>query len=314
MRSLNVVPALLFSISILSAPSSTLAVTGTLSPAYGPPLVVQTSQSNVVFLGSLGGIGDPTALVSQSQNTEFDAAYGYVSGGVLYLFFSGSQFLEVQLEGGITHVNPLDVFIDCIPGGQHQLVSNNPTVAFKFDMTKMAGLTFDTGFSADYWLSLGEDPIQSFELGAYYATLPAGGGGAGAYLGHTTAGPPGTLSGGTNPFGIQVTLDDSNKLGLGHGCGPAAPNAVTTGIEWAVPLAAIGNPTGCILACVFFPSEDHSQISNQVMGPLPPGICAYTPASATDFSTISGDQFLAVCPAPTPARSATWGRLKSIYR
>ena len=314
MRAFIGVPALLLSITLLSAPSSALAVSGTLSPAYGPPLAVQASQSNVLFLGSHGGIGDPSANVSQSNNTELDAAYGYISGGVLYLFFSGSQFMEVQLEGGIQHVSPRDVFIDCAPGGQQQLLSNNPTVGFKFDLTKMAGLRFDAGFSADYWLSLGEDPVSSFgQLGAYYAVLPAGGGGPGTYLGHTVAGPPGTLSGGTNPFGILVTLDDSNKLGLGNGCGPAAANAVTTGVEWAIPLAALGNPSGCIRVCVLDPSEDHSQISNQVMGPLPTGSCAYTPAAATDFSATPGDQFVTVC-NPTPARATTWGDLKTIYR
>ena len=314
MRAFIGVPALLLSITMLSAPSAALAVSGTLSPAYGPPLAVQASQSNVIFLGSHGGIADPSATVSQSANTELDAAYGYVSGGVLYLFFSGSQLSEVQLEGGIQHVSPLDVFIDCAPGGQQLLLSNNPTVTFTFDLTKMTGLKFDDGFSADYCLSLGVDPANSFyQFGAYYAVLPAGGGGPGTYLGHTMAGPPGTLSGGTNPFGIQVTLDDSNKLGLGNGCGPAAANVVTTGVEWAIPLAAIGNPSGCIRVCALDPNDVHSQISNQVMGPLPTGSCAYTLASATDFSAIPGDQFVTVC-NPTPARGTTWGKLKTIYR
>src|SRR5262249_18846813 len=280
----------LLAAAAIAAPSIALAVTGTLNPAYGPPLAVQTSQSDVVFLGSPGGIADPSALPNQSLNTELDAAYGYVSGGTLHLFFSGSLFFEVQLEGGITHIAPLDLFIDCAPGGQHQLLNTNPVIVPSFvDLTSLAGLTFDSGFAPDYWVGLDPDPTSSFDrIGAYYATLPSGGGGSGAYLGSTLAGPPGTLSGGANPFGIEMTLDDGNPLGLGHGCGPAAPSAVATGVEWAIPLAALGDPTGCIRVCAFVANETHSQISNQVMGPLPPGTCAMVPAAAMDFSAIPG--------------------------
>lgn len=300
---------LLAALLLAAAPVPAAAVSGTLGPQYGSPLAVQTSQSNV------GGVGDPTAQMNLSENTEIDAAYGYVSGGVLHLFFSGSLFFEVQLEGGISHWLPLDVFIDCAPGGQQQLLGNNPTIVpYFFDLTKMAGLTFDSGFAPDYWLGLGGDPASLwYNVGAYFATLPTGGGGAGTYLGYTLAGPPGTLSGGTNPFGIEATLDDSNKLGLGSGCGVPTVSAVPTGIEWAIPLAAIGNPTGCVRVCAFVASVDHSQISNQVMGPIPPGTCSLTPAAATDFSAVSGDQFFTICPG-TPARSTTWGRLKTLYR
>ncbi len=304
-------PSLALLVVLLGAhPSPASAtVSGTLTPLYGSPLAVQTSQSNV------GGVGDPTAQMNLSENTELDAAYGYISGGVLHLFFSGSLFFEVQLEGGISHWLPLDVFIDCAPGGQHQLLANNPTIVPTFfDLTKMAGLTFDSGFAPDYWLGLGGDPLSLwYNVGAYFATLPTGGGGAGTYLGYTLAGPPGTLSGGTNPDGIEVTLDDSNKLGLGSGCGVPAVSAVPTGIEWAIPLAAIGNPTGCVRVCAFVSSVDHTQVSNQVMGPIPPGTCSLVAAGSVDFSATPGDQFFTIC-APTPAHSTTWGRLKTLYR
>src|SRR5439155_20612245 len=119
-------------------------------------------------------------------------------------------------------------------------------------------------------------------LQAYFAALPTGGGGSGAFLGVTQPGPPGVLSSGTNPDGIQVTLDDRNQQGLGSGCGVPAPVVVSTGIEWAIPLAAIGNPTDCIRVSAFVASQDHSTISNQVMSPIPPGTCSLTPAAATD--------------------------------
>jgi hypothetical protein len=33
-----------------------------------------------------------------------------------------------------------------------------------------------------------------------------------------------------------VTLVDSNRLGIASGCGAPSPAAVSTGIEWAIPL------------------------------------------------------------------------------
>jgi len=292
-----------------TAPAAT--VTGTLGPQYGAPLAVQSSQSDV------GGNADPYTQVNTSGGSQLDAAYGYISNETLYLFFTGNLTLWVQLEGGINHWLPLDVFIDCATGGQHQLLANNPTLdPYAYDLKKEAGLTFDTGFAADYWLGFGGSEKHPFwpYLDAYIAALPDTGGDAGAYLGLSVPGPPGVLSGGTNPYGIQVTIDDSNHLGVGGGCGVAAAAAASTGVEWAIPLAAIGNPTGCVRVCAFVASVDHSQISNQVMGPIPPGTCSLTPAAATNFSVIAGDQFFTVCPQATPTSRQTWGAVKARYR
>jgi len=308
-RSLRIPLAALGLLASIAAPAPSRAVTGTLSPLYGAPLAVQTSQSNV------GGTNSPYALVNENDVTQIDAAYAYVADGSLHLFFTGSLQFWVQLEGGIFHWLPLDVFIDCAPGGQHQLLPNNPILDPSwYNLTNMAGLTFDAGFAADYWFSVGG--VQSSfwpNLSAYYATLPTGGGGAGAYLGSAQPGPPGILSGGTNPDSVEVTFDDSNPFGLGSGCGVAATPPVTKGIEWSIPLAAIGNPTGCIRVCAFVSRADHAMISNQVMGPLPPGTCALLPTPSVDFSSIPGNQYFEICP-PVPVHSETWGRLKTLYR
>ena len=291
--------------------ASAATISGSLGPQYGSPLAVQTSQSNA------GGTGDPYAQVNTCSGSQLYAAYGFMSNETLYLFFTGNLTFWVQFEGGFTQWLPLDVFIDCAPGGQHQLLANNPTIEpYAYDLSKEAGLTFDSGFAADYWLSFGGSNAKApwSHLHAYFAALPAGGGGSGAYLGTTLPGPPGVLSGGTNPNGIQVTLDDSNQLGLGNGCGAPSLAAVSTGIEWAIPLAAIGNPTGCVRVCAFVSRQDHAMVSNQVMGPVPPGTCSLTPAAATDFSSVPGDQFFTICPQATPAHRQTWGALKTMYR
>lgn len=290
-------------------PAPADAVSGTLGPAFGSPLAVQSSQSDV------GGAGDPYATTNESSGSQLVAAYGYVSDGALHLFYAGNLTFWIQLEGGITHWLPLDVYIDCAPGGQHQLRADNPTLdPNDYDLSRAAGLTFDAGFEADYWLSLG-GRISVYQwpyLSAFIAELPAAGSGSGAFLGRTLPGPPGTLMDGTNPYGIEATLDDRNGLGVGSGCADATVPPVSTGIEWSIPLAAIGNPTGCIRVCALVASFDHSAVSNQVMGSLPPGTCALTPAAATDFSAIPGDQFITICP-PTPVIPQTWGRVKVLY-
>jgi len=250
MRPCSLSPFALLGVALVACVSTASAATvsGTLGPQYGSPLVVQASQSNV------GGTGDPSEPADANSGSQLNAAYGYISNGTLYVFCSGNLTFWLQLEGQVTHWMPLDLFIDSTPGGQHQLLANNPAVApgypGYYDVNNTAGLTFD----------------------------------------------------------------DDNRLGLGSGCGPANPAGVSTGIEWAIPLAAIGNPTGCVRVCACVVNQDHSMISNQVLGPLPPGTCSLTPAAATDFSSVPGDQFFTICPSAVPARNGSWGSLKALYR
>jgi hypothetical protein len=62
-------------------------------------------------------------------------------------------------------------------------------------------------------------------------------------------------------------------------------------------------------------SNSNTPISNQVLGPVPPGTCDLGPAGSVDFGTIPGAQWFTICPVgATPARRASWGSLKDIYR
>jgi hypothetical protein len=289
---------------LASRPAGAVVVTGTLTPAYGAPLVVQTTQTT--------GDSPAGSAPNVAGGSELDAGYAYVADGTLHLFFTGNMTLWIQLEGVITHNNPLQVFIDSQPGGQNTLLANNPAVDAGFDLTPMTGLTFDPGFESDWVFSLGS--LNWPTLRAYSASLPAGGGGAGVFLGSTSCGGPGNLTGGDDAAGVAVTLDDSNTGGVTQGCGAASGAGVTTGIEWAIPLAAIGNPTGCIRVCAMFTEWNvPGMVLNQVLGPLPPGTCALGPAGGVNFGAIAGDQLFGVCPEGTPARTATWGALKSRY-
>jgi hypothetical protein len=267
----------------------------------------QTIQTN--------GIDNAEGLATFSQGSELDGAYAAIDNGVLYLFFAGNIMDTICGREACTSFAFLDVFIDSQPGGQNPLVSPQPA-----DFGSLyPGLTFDNGFTPDYWVEFAPSGAldQSFRYDAWYEALPAGGGGASLHLGTGfTAGAPGTLAGGTNPFGVLATIDNRNTAGVGAGCGGGSGAGVLTGVELAIPLAAIGNPTGCIKVGAFLKQvQDPGQdVLNQVLPPVPPGTCALGPPATLNFAGIAGDQFFTICVGATPTRSATWGGLKAIYR
>lgn len=88
-----------------------------------------------------------------------------------------------------------------------------------------------------------------------------------------------------------------------------------TGIEWAIPLAALGNPPGAIQACALIarPGVDAGQVSNQVLGPVPEGTCALGAANLVSFESVPGAQYF-VIDASVPAARKSWGSLKTLYR
>lgn len=287
-----VLPALVFSAALLLARTGgAVGINGTLDPEYGAALVTQTTQTG---LSNGQIVGDNTDNnLNFANGSELDAGYAVVSGGVLYLFLSGNVAMELNVNQNKTVGHVLDIFIDSVPGGQNVLNGLGPA-------TVLNGLTFDAGFEADRWLEFVGDtggsqgpPIWT----ASYAALPSQGGGTLTTLGSGSAGGPGTLTGGTNPNGILVTIDNHNIGGVTFGCGPASGAGVTTGVEWAIPLAAIGNPTGCsrVIALVRNMGTTSAAISNQVLAPLPGGTCPPGPASTVNFASIAGDQFFTVC-------------------
>lgn len=174
-------------------------------------------------------------------------------------------------------------------------------------------MRFDSDFAPDYWLEGAyEGGLTPFW--AYYAELPAGGGGAGYWLGSASLNGPGTLSGGTNPFGIRASLDQSNQAGVNGGCDGAFGGGITTGVEWAIPLAALGNPSGPIQICAMLVKPGLAgEVSNQLLGPVPPGTCALGPAATVNLSSVGMRQVFLI-DLPVPVAPSTWGRLKRLYR
>ena len=119
-----------------------IVIDGTAEALYGTAKEVQTIQTQ---FGD-ASLGEPAAC----NGSELDGAYAVVRDGFLYITLAGN------LE---TNYNKLEVFIDSKAGGQNRLLGNNADVSFN-GLNRMGddgtgnGLTFDTGFAADYFVSV----------------------------------------------------------------------------------------------------------------------------------------------------------------
>ena len=290
----------------LGTPGAARAVTvdGRLDPSY-QLMATQATQTD----RSDGTSG----LATFSTGSELDAAYATVDGGVLYLFFAGNLMDTICGVNPCTAADQLEVFLDTKSGGQNVLLQGSPFGA------PYTGVTFDSGFAPDYAIEFwaGGALDQNFSRQAGFSTLPTATTGSLVMLGSgSNAGAPGTLSGGVNPWGIQATIDNSNTGGVTAGCSAQTPGSVLTGVELAIPLAAIGDPTGCISVCAFLNANLYYGVSNQILPPLPPGTCF---ASNLNYASVNlgnypGTHFFAICPGAVPVRRSTWGGLKITYR
>ena len=302
---------ILFVLAFSAAPAdAAIAVDGALDAGYGAALVTQTTQTGQT---SFGIVGDNTlGELMNANGTELDEGYGVISDGALHLFFSGNLAMQPNPVDPGTLEEFLLLFVDVGPGGL-QALSGLP-IWYVSWLGAADGLTFDDGFGADYGFDIvGNTLALPPNLHAERVDLTGSAPFVPVYLGASLPGGPGTLSGGTNPHGVQMTLDNRNTGGVTFGCGAASGAGVTTGMEWAIPLAAIGDPTGCVKVCALVINKGKS-VSNQVLGPVPVGTCPLGLASGVDFSAIAGNQYFTVCPGSVPVRAATWGELKSVYR
>ncbi len=342
--------ALSVSLVAAGAASGQIVVDGTVDANYGAALSIQNT--NTEFGNATNG--DPREAFSGS---EIDAVYGVVDGGFLNLMIAGN------LENNF---NKLEIFIDSEAGGQNSIDGQNlPAAVDAFccggfgtvdgALQRMDGLTFDTGFEADYFLTVSNGTesvgvpgfgVTGWIATAHWAELNNGAGGLVAPLGgQLNAGglEPGLAQGelvdqnnndpiGTplheffepwdaladptnelnhrdmeNTIGLLMGVNNSNTVGV-SGDGPYEtpttedPSAVTTGFEFAIPLAAIGNPTGDIKVTAFINGGTHDYVANQFsgVGNLSgnlggDGAAGYTgDLSGVDLNNISGDQFVTI--------------------
>lgn len=249
-----------------AALAQTPTIDGTADPLYCEPIAIQDTST---------GFGNATlGQVGFCNGSELDQAFAYVNGGTLYLVLAGN------LE---SNFNKLELFFDTIAGGQNQLRNDNGTDGPNSNVNRMGGtalpanppgpgLKFDAGFEADYWLSVTGGNSSGYKIFVDYARLRPNAGDPGEtyYVGQGFAADltsGGALTGGNNPFGILCTINNSNTAGVVGGNGGLDSGAgVITGVEYAIPLAAIGNPTGPIKICAFINGQQHDFVSNQFLG------------------------------------------------
>ncbi len=273
-------------------------IDGVCDPIYGAPLVIQDTQTQ---------FGDATlGQVDFCNGTELDSLSARVVADKLYLCIAGN------LE---SNFNKLELFFDTRPGGQNTIGLENPDVDFGAlqrlgDDGSGNGLTFDAGFEADFYFTMshgGSDPRPSTSLFANYVDMFVDGDnpGFGLFLGEgraanfTNGGLLDRDPGGSNPFGILVTLDNSNTAGVDGGDGMSDGSGVTTGIEICIPLRAIGNPTEDFKVTMFINGSGHDFASNQFLAPLGGGGNLGEPRNI-DLSKIAGDQCVTIPINPGP--------------
>jgi len=270
---------------------ASVAVDGRLEPDYGSPIVVQTN---------LTAADDSSASNAGSNGWELDAAYGFMSAGVLHLMFPGNMLAQPNnIEPG-TESSRFELFVDTGGGGQN-VIEGAPYPLGDFD-----GMRFDAGFAPSFFLEAfaagGPDFGQPYRLELFEQRFISGAWTT-QYLGGLPFGQSGPLSGSSNPDSIAAAIDDSNHGGLTQGCGAGTPGLVTSGIELAIPLAALDNPNGAIRVCALY---RFGSVTNQVLGTLPVGTCGLGSPGSVDFSSIAGDQYFTLpsttsAPAPSSA-------------
>ncbi len=116
----------------------------------------------------------------------------------------------------------------------------------------------------------------------FYADRPSASGGTGYSMGRSGPTENGVLSGGNNPYGVRAAIDPSNLAGVHGGCGPASGTDFTP------------------------------QVSNQVLGPVPPGTCSLGAPAGVDFSAIPREQNF-IIDVSVPVRQESMGFVKRLY-
>lgn len=236
---------------------------------YGPALWSQN-------VGTQFG-NNTDASVDFANGSEIDALYGSISGTTLFLGVAGN------LE---TNFNKLNIVLDYASGGQN-------TLSGLANLGNLDGLTFDTGFEADAVLSFtsGNNPIEWYVDGSLAD-------GTGGFLGGGAVSGPLTVQ--LNGADITFAQDNSNVGGVGNLGDPfdSDPASVTTGVEIAIDLGALGwDGVTPINIAGWVNGGGNDFLSNQVIGGLPDGTGNLGAPSGVDFNQFAGNQFITI---PTP--------------
>ncbi|HEY1687117.1 MAG TPA: dockerin type I domain-containing protein [Tepidisphaeraceae bacterium] len=245
-----------------SRASAQIVVDGTLDAAYGTPLATQTINSSY---------GDNTTpSVDDSTGSELDAIYSTVQNNTLYIMLTG----DIQNNG-----NLLNLFIDDGRGGSNPL---NAASGNGGHLPSMNGSIFSSGFNPTYEIDA-NDYQGTFYTNTYslYNNLPANYIGADPLTKGIGSATLDTVQVGVNNTNIggvvgNTTAQDGSTV-IGAAADQTAADAVTTGIEFGIPLSLLGNPTGQIKIMADINGGSDSGPSNQFL----PGLAVGTPSVKT---------------------------------
>jgi hypothetical protein len=190
-------------------------VDGTADAEYGTALSVQNTKTQ---------FGDNTSadLIANSGGSEIDQIFATVANGRLFVTITGN------LQ---TNFNKLEVYLDSEAGGINTVNSASlPAGVDPFSggaFERQQGLTFDTGFDADYYLTFshgGENHngLGFWALTAHYAELNEGTAGRNVAAGMQLApkGLPQVLRGPLGPdFNSDFDVDGQDLLTWQRGLG-----------------------------------------------------------------------------------------------
>src|SRR5690606_19690535 len=115
-------------------------------------------------LNRMGGTGEPTVFTAGDQafahGSEIDGVFAHVdeANGFLHVLVTGNIQSSCESASDMAAsdaVPKMHLFIDANEAeGQNQILFDNPNVSFNNFVGSMAGLTFDAGFTADYWAAV----------------------------------------------------------------------------------------------------------------------------------------------------------------
>ena len=257
-----------------SACAQPASINGSYDRAFGSPLSVQTDAT---------GFG--------LNYSELDAAYGFVTNGVLYLFLPGN----LQNNG-----NNINLFI-AGTNGLATLNAENPGNLALNNLSVMNGSAFSAGFTAVYAFNI-NNTNHTLTVSQYNLTANP----AGDALGSLTE-SGNIVANGNVDNSVVVGFNNNNSKSQAANVG-----AGSTGLELAIPLSLIGNPVGPIKVLVCINGYQEAYLSNQFL----PGLTSGTANLGTatfNFSSIAGQFFTVPAASVTPPPVLTINAVNADY-
>lgn len=197
--------------------------------------------------------------------------------------------LRVGITGNLAaNGTAFALLLDTTSGGQNTLNTSALTPP-PGGLQQLTGLRFDAGFSPDHMFYINTNGGNVY---VDQVVLPSAGSGVKTYRGQGTVGSgAGLLSGGANPNGLQVAMDNRNALGVTELTGSGADTA-SSGFELLIPYEDISLDTtpGTTFQLAAFIVKTSGEVSNQWL----PGLGGGHPniGTAPDMTTIPGPQFV----------------------